>query len=68
MSSFKHLAVPVALSAALAQAALAGTTLEVPGPLNLTIQEAICIADELGATELLIEPGTYFESLRFDQD
>ena len=68
MSSFKHIAVPVALSAALVQAALAGTTLVVPGPLNLTIQEAICIADELGATELLIEPGTYFESLRFEQD
>ncbi len=68
MSSFKHFAGPVALSAALVQAALAGTTLEVPGPLNLTIQEAICIADELGATELLIEPGTYLERLRFDQD
>ncbi len=57
-----------AVALALAPVLSAGSTLEVPGQLNLTIQEAICIADELGATELLIEPGTYFESLRFDID
>lgn len=62
------IALPMALSLSLVPAALAGSTLVVPGPLDLTIQEAICIADELGATELLIEPGTYFESLRFDLD
>ena len=49
---------------ALAPAATAGTTIDVPGPLNFTIQEAIDIAESLGATQLNIADGVYVESLR----
>ncbi|MCA9295521.1 MAG: hypothetical protein KC983_03370 [Phycisphaerales bacterium] len=45
--------------------AFAGGTLQVPGPLELTIQEAIDIAETLNATELVVAPGTYVENINF---
>jgi predicted outer membrane repeat protein len=51
------------LSLGLARIAQAGTVLEVPGPLNFTLQEAIDIAESLGVTQLNIAPGVYAESL-----
>ncbi len=58
---------PAALAAglclALAPLAAGGTTLEVPGPLDLTIQEAADIAESLGVTQLNIAPGVYAESV-----
>ncbi len=52
------------LAGGLSTPATAGTILEVPGALNLTIQEAIDIAESLGATQINIADGVYVESLR----
>jgi hypothetical protein len=45
-------------------AAAGGGAFDVPGPLNLTIQEAVDIAQALGITQLNIAPGIYAESIR----
>ena len=52
------------LAGGLSLPATAGTILEAPGALNLTIQEAIDIAESLGATQINIADGVYVESLR----
>lgn len=57
------LALALAALGVAAGPALAGGTLEVPGPLDLTIQEAIDIAESLGVTQLNIAPGVYAESI-----
>lgn len=53
------------LALCVAGTTFAGGTLQVPGPLELTIQEAIEIAETLGATELIVAPGTYVENIDF---
>ncbi len=60
------------LAGGLSSPATAGSTLDVPGPLELTIQEAIDIAESLAVTQLNITPGggpgpggVYPESLAF---
>jgi hypothetical protein len=54
----------VAAALAFAASAPAGSTLEVPGPLDLSLQEGIDIAESLGATQINIAPGVYAESVR----
>ena len=63
MTNLKHIT-GVAAALTLTPAVFAGSTLDVPGPLNLSIQEAIDIAESLGATQLNIADGTYAESVQ----
>ena len=63
MTNLTHIT-GVAAALALTPASFAGSTLDVPGPLNFTIQEAIDIAESLGATQLNIADGTYAESVQ----
>jgi hypothetical protein len=63
MTNLKHIT-GLAAALALTPAVFAGNTLEVPGPLKLSIQEAIDIAESLGATQLNIADGTYAESVQ----